>query len=173
MVGELEAKSRISNMTTPIDSLQKKLPILDLCGFHVQEAPGQFFMVLDQQQSEKKEAALQKLLGVPKLIKEHYRRAKRLRPKLERKAAASTLQITGELYPVGRAADGNLIAVAVQLMSLACATENGLATSARRSNATENGLATSVRRSVTMICTGDSKTKYTNWASILTIGCTG
>jgi hypothetical protein len=77
------------------------LQILNLSGFHVYRPPDQFFMVLDQQQNEKEEAALWKPLGLPKLIKEHLYTAKKLRAKLDREAASCPVWTFGKLYSVG------------------------------------------------------------------------
>jgi len=98
------------------ERIENDLPILDLSGFHLHHPPDQFFMVLDQPQNKKEEAALQKLLGIQKLIKDHDRSTKRLRSKLDGEAAAETVRRFGILHPVGQTADGNMIVVALQLV---------------------------------------------------------
>jgi hypothetical protein len=86
------------------------LPLLDLSGFAFRPpTDDEPFCVLEVE-SEEEDAALGKLLGVPKLIEELSQIAKERGP-----GRKQTLQVFARLAPIGITVNGEIVAVALQL----------------------------------------------------------
>jgi hypothetical protein len=96
---------------------EQELPTVDVSKFHTYEKPGAPWKVLDQQ-SDQEDAAMQKALGIPALIKRQGEQAKKALAKQKKEKGIGTVVVLGQLTPVGTTPDGDVVAVALQLALL-------------------------------------------------------
>jgi hypothetical protein len=86
------------------------LPILDSFPFHAVQPPGEFFQLV-RLESDEEADAVEKFLGIPQLIKESFKEARR---KL-RKAKKGAVLIHRWLRPIAQTPQFDVVAVYVQL----------------------------------------------------------